>query len=232
MRGRTVFKDRRDEVRAYLAYLFDFETTILRDKRKKRAGFFFKVAKANLFVMLYNLVESTTFICLEDIEQAFASNGLTHKKVTEKVRVEWLKQFCRDDRLRKTNQEDQHKLFLEVVMTVVEDKILQPLGTKNMTDSNINQHVIHSVSDRLGVAMTGGADGESLEIIRTLRNSLAHGNEKFSVIGSPYSVQDLEEHANKCFSFIERFVCSVESYIRHQRFRVKRRRRVAPPAPP
>lgn len=205
MSADNVFKERKEEVKAYLTYLKEFERSVIRDKRKKRSEFFFRIAKANLFVMLYNMVESTTTHCLTDIDSAIKVRGLTPKTATKQIREQWLRDVCKENW--------EFKRLVQIVDVVLEDKTLDGLLIKKMVSMNVNQHELHSLSEKLGVIMKGGADGPALETVRNRRNELAHGNERFSVIGGAYDVSTLERLAADCISFLARFTKTINKYI-------------------
>lgn len=210
MSANTVFKERREEVRAYLRYLKDLESQVVRDRRKKKSEFFFRIAKANLFVMLYNLVESSTTYCLIDIDNAIRLRGVTAKTATRHIREQWLRDICRESW--------EFRRLVEVMEIVLDDATLDGLAVNKMVSMNVDHTEIHSIASKLGLTMRGGADGVALETIRNRRNELAHGNERFSVVGGSYDVATLENLSANCFSFVGRFVKSVERYIANNHF--------------
>jgi hypothetical protein len=220
MQARQSFKQRKQEVEKYLQYLQEMQKAIIRDRRLRRTEFFFRVAKANVFLMLYNLVEATTRDCLDDVTDAVKNEAITFAQATNKLKKEWITDFHKDRKFVDRAPDKQRELLLELVQELMSTGMLSDFDAKRLMSGNIDHKQIHELSDRFGVPLDHRGDGSVLGTVRHQRNCLAHGLEEFSILGGRYTISELEEVSDKSFRFLFRYVAAVERYINSTGYKV------------
>lgn len=220
MRARITFRLRKQEVEKYLQYLQEMQNEISRDRRLRRTEFFFRVAKANVFLMLYNIVEATTRDCLDDVTDAVKSNAITFSLATEQLKKEWITDFHKERKFIDRAPDKQRELLLELVRELMTSGMLSNFDAKRLMTGNIDHKQIYELSTRFGVPLHNRGDGSALGTVRHQRNTLAHGLEDFSVLGGRYTISELEDFSEKSFRFLLRFISAVERYISTAGYRV------------
>ena len=209
-------KERRAEVEAYLNYLDHFQSSLLTDAD---AECFFKVAKANVFVMLYNLVEATTKACFDDVSSDLSNKSVRHSQLNTTVRHEWVRHYFKSNALVERHEEEQRVCISALVEEVLRDELVGELLPDQVVSGNVDEKELYKLARRFGIIFSGGADGTALQTIKSRRNWLAHGNEKFSDLGKDFAVGDLRNYSTNCLSFMQRFVESTDDYVSNDRFR-------------
>ncbi len=218
MQSRILFQQRKAEIQSYLNYLRELESKV-KDRRRTRLAYNFRIAKASTFVMLYNLVESTTKACFEDLDQAMKTAGVRPADVTQSIRTEWIRDFYKSNKFEERAEQVQRDLILNLVNDVIATTPLAEFDPRRLVSANVDESEIVTLTKRIGLTIRVGRDGIVLKTIRKRRNDLAHGNETFANLGSNYTPTDLTDYCNKCFRFLNRMILAFEDYITNSRYK-------------
>lgn len=189
-----------------------------------------KIFKANGFLLLYNLIESTVLNSVIAIFDEIQVKGLCYNQVSEKVKKYWFKyKYKHDDNIKEDNL---YEKFYNIVEDIVKNVTLD-LINKLEYGGSIDAKRIKDIAGSLG-ADFDYADydkekhGKVLVEIKSKRNLLAHGNESFANIGKDityYGIETLEGADVKINSFglqhfkkftiehLEKFIDCIENYI-------------------
>src|SRR5579885_1204307 len=160
MQARNVFEERKVEVEAYLDYLDHFQNSLLKDAA---AEVFFKIAKANVFVMLYNLVEATAKACFDDVSADIRAKSTRHSHLNATVRREWVRHYFKSLALVERHEEEQRAYITGLIEEVLRNDLIGEFQSDQVISGNVDDKELYKLAKRFGLVFPGGADGTALE---------------------------------------------------------------------
>lgn len=175
-----------------------------------------KILKANSFILLYNLIESTIVNSIKAVSNSIQNDELTYEQLSESIKRLWIKQEAR--KIREKNQSIE--LVQRIAETILNWEFLSLQVDSVSISGNIDTQEIRKITQQIGWEQS--KDGRELVTIKNKRNNLAHGEYTFSDIGKEYSIKDLEELKNKTLLYLDDVLSKVETYIAEERYKLKR----------
>jgi len=175
-----------------------------------------KILKANSFILLYNLIESTIVNSIKAVSNSIQNDELTYEQLSESIKRLWIKQEAR--KIREKNQSIE--LVQRIAETILNWEFLSLQVDSVSISGNIDTQEIRKITQQIGWEQS--KDGRELVTIKNKRNNLAHGEYTFSDIGKEYSIKDLEELKNKTLLYLDDMLSKVETYIAEERYKLKR----------
>ena len=171
-----------------------------------------KMLKANSFLLLYNLIESSMRNAVEAI-----FDELKGKKVSfNAVRVEIKKVVLENFKNRSPN--NIHSQIKDISL----DIITAGFDSKKLFSGNIDRDEITKTARKYGFSFdtdyTKTKHGENLYDIMEKRNDLAHGNKSFSEIGKSISIGDLLKIKNEVIEYIGQILKNIEIYLNNKEY--------------
>jgi hypothetical protein len=230
---REAFDERLDEVRAYLAFLdameaqtrggiprFEGSTQSITPQQRK-------LLYASVYLQLYSLVEATITLCVDAVANAAAADARwLPEDLAAPLRTEWIRSQA------KTHVDLTYEKRLQAVVGVVGGLMdslpvdlfeIQKGGGGNWDDNEIEK-----MSTRLGCRLRISAavrrsvkqpirdDLGPLRLVKSMRNSLAHGKMSFSDSADQVTVAELNELARCVIDYlgevVDRFVAYVDGH--------------------
>lgn len=178
----------------------------------------YKILKANLFLMLYNLVESTVRNSLEEIHNAIINENLDYKNCIDHVKALWV-----EFNYKKFNQK-KASTIIEIINNIDLDKVnidySEYLKVKtNDISGNIDGLKIRNLAQKYSFSQNQRVAGHNLVTIKNARNRLAHGEASFSEIGQSYEINDLDKFRKECRIYLKEFLLNIEKYINEKQFK-------------
>ena len=194
----------------------------------------FKVLKANGFMLLYNLIESTVLNCIIAVFDRLLEEGLSYSKVSEQIKKYWLKYYYKhDDKIKKEKVIDQ--------FFIITDGVLKNLPLNIKIDKidgagSLDTSKIKSVAEELGVIMSlpryrENLHGQVFQKIKKNRNDLAHGKSTFSTIGRDITFigdnsdgarsMGLTHYKRYTIEHLEDFIADIEIYLLNKKYSVE-----------
>ena len=170
------------------------------------------ILKAQFLIVLYNMVESTVYDCLNAIYDTILDKKLLYVQLSAEMKNMWRCYLFRKNHPDK----DKTDLELENMPIFFESFAI------NISDS-LDFRKIKEIFEKHGCILDLSKIeliGESLLIVKSKRNLLAHGNISFSVCGSNYLLSDLkkiQEHVIICMEHVVNRTCD---YLLNQKYRV------------
>jgi len=216
------FNTRVQEINEYFSFLegLDNETIKLTssdniDEEKNKLidyNLLTKTLKANSFLLLYNLIESSMRNAIEAI-----FDELKGKKVSfNAVRVEIKKVVLENFKNRSPNKI--HSKIKDISL----DIITAGFDSKKLFSGNIDRDEITKTARRYGFSFDTDyaktKHGENLYDIMEKRNDLAHGNKSFSEIGKSISIGDLLKIKNEVIEYIGQILKNIETYLNNKEY--------------
>jgi hypothetical protein len=230
---REAFDERLEEVKAYLAFLGEME-------RQTRSGAprfdgaaqaitpqQQKLLYASLYLQLYNLVEATMTRCLEAVTDAAAADKRWGPQdLTEPLRIEWVRSQARFH--VDLNRENRLQAVVDIVDRLLASLPVEAFEIHKGGGGNWADDSIEKMSSRLGCTLaispavrrsfkeTTRDDLGPLQLVKTMRNQLAHGEISFAESADGLTVTDLNKLACAVINYlrevVDRFVAYVDGH--------------------
>ncbi|MCD4795533.1 MAG: hypothetical protein K8R54_20045 [Bacteroidales bacterium] len=233
------FKDRVEEIEIYFNLLRKVEDDylILSHKSEIEKRFeidtdLFKVLKANGFLLLYNLIESTILNCIVAVFDELEEKKQTYLNVSEAIRKYWLKnKYKHDEKIKKESVVNQ---FYKISSDIFNNVIMSIDKTKIEYAGSIDTVRIAKIADDLGIILNmsyfrKNKHGVAFEEIRKHRNNLAHGKMTFSNIGKnvTYNGDGIDGtksmglfHFKKyTIEHLSSFIDNIRDFIKNEKYR-------------
>ncbi|GIJ93588.1 MAE_28990/MAE_18760 family HEPN-like nuclease [Capnocytophaga stomatis] len=197
------------DVNLYLAHL--------KCNENKISSGIFKILKANLFLMLYNLVESVVDNSLEDIHDAITNERIEFKDCIDEIKALWV------DFEHKKFEQTKSIGIIQKISSIDSEIVAIDYNSykkrKTIFSGNLDAKKIREISEIYSINKNSGIQGARLREIKDIRNRLAHGEISFSDLGKNYSVLELEQYYKECKLYLEEYLLNVKKYINNKEFR-------------
>ncbi len=201
----------------------DFDKT----KTIKVSQTVYNVLKANLFLLLYNLIESSFKNALEKIYIDITNNSLTYTKVIPEIKRIWLeKKYKNFENMEIPKNIKKSEYIMNIIDNIAGDVIEIKFYTnekKRKNDDisgNIDAREINRINKKYGIELENNTNikKEHLLTIKTQRNNLAHGDESFNKCGESYFISDLEEIKNESIEYMRFILNHIKSFIENKKY--------------
>ena len=174
--------------------------------------------KGKVFLLLYNLIESTMRESIRYIHEILNGQEITFNQLRDEFRKEILKRAKSEkiglEELTNSTTVDISKQLL--VATFRENAIF----SGNIDHKEIcEQAKIYGFSTQTEYEQT--KHGRNLLIIKNKRNDLAHGNSSFSEIGENYTHTELEDFTKEVVNYLESITTHIANYLSQRDYLAK-----------
>lgn len=197
-----------------------------------------KILKANGFLLLYNLIESTMFNSIVEIFNELKIQRVGYSSLSVELRKFWLKTKYKNQK-GETHINNSQKFYFyieEVINNLPIELIVERIDYGGSLDAD----KIRKLSIELGIDFCDSnykeyPNGKVFKEIRDKRNALAHGKLSFSYIGKDLTFSGTTKTVNDDDKIIKLglvhfkdftvqhlrvFIESVEEYIRNEKYRI------------
>ncbi|WP_416261813.1 MAE_28990/MAE_18760 family HEPN-like nuclease [Gibbsiella quercinecans] len=218
---REDFDNRSGEILAYLDLLKFIENAGAEIVSKKTKKEFFvssearKTLKGTIYILLYNLVESTMREAICFIHDELYSKKISFDDLGDGLKKEIIR------RIKNSS------VNLEQIMNGLKNDIscgitISTFNKKKLFSGNIDKDEIVEKSKIYGFSVSSDykhtKHGESLFTVKQHRNDLAHGNVSFSEIGKNVSYEDIEIISLEVIAYLDAISENIEKYIHNRNF--------------
>jgi hypothetical protein len=221
---RVDFEKRVAEIEAFFGHLKDVEvlkaskfTTLRRSQAEANKIIELeKILKANVFLLLYNLVESTIRQSLVAICDAVATEALSYSELQEQIQQLWIQTKHRNFQNLGT------AAIFSVLRGLPEEIVLLSFEQKLASGGNLDARKIRELAGQYGFSAEPhyrANNGASLFQIRKRRNDLAHGLESFAECGRQYSIQDLISMKQEAVVYLRSILRNITRYVQEKQYR-------------
>lgn len=166
-----------------------------------------KTFKATLFLMLYNLMESTVTNAVEAIFDELEQKAVAFDQCSDQIRMVVLKN------LKQHNAEKLYGLVREIAVDIV----TKTFESKNVVSGNVDARKIAEIARKYGFN-SPTSRGDRLLTIKTQRNDLAHGAKSFSEVGRSYSMKDIAALKDDVVTYLREMINHVGAYLDGQHY--------------
>lgn len=173
-----------------------------------------RILKANTFLLLYNLIESTVTNTIKAIVNAVVTEGLTYEELSTNVKRLWIKHSVRE--IKNISQ-----IFdkVQTLASKIADRELLTIGHECVNISgNIDAKKIREIAAQIGWSQS--ENGEDLLIIKNKRNHLAHGQFTFVDVGKDYTISELKQFKTNTERYLEDVLDKVDEFISQKKFKI------------
>ena len=201
------FAEREAEVRRYFAFLRTFADNTVHFSSpvftaQTERDELFKTLKANGFLLLYNLVESTLKNSIEAIFDELRLRNVSF----DHCRLEVRRLVVRN--LKKRNADD----VVNGLTLISVDLASATFRKDELASGNVDARLVRDLAQDYGFTPPQCRSDELLTV-KTNRNDLAHGQKSFSEVGRDFDLSRLEDIMNQVLDFLKELLGSVEQYI-------------------
>jgi hypothetical protein len=215
----TEFNARTDQVRDYLRSLRVVERgRVQPGKAFFRTALTISASRAASFIMMYNCIEYALAQSIDLLRRDIAANASSFAVLKPYWREEIVKAHFSERLIQGVN----HATLMRDFSAFAPGPTQWPDAYDRMPFSgNVDQVRIHRFLGNIGQRWTpprttlGGTD---LDLIRRMRNDLAHGKESFENVGAAYQTKDLLEKYDRATRFMRSLLRALERYRAGQRY--------------
>lgn len=209
------FLTRQQEIERYFQFLrsfsevrvtFDSDPIFAISANKEEL---FKTLKANGFLLLYNLVESTLKNCIEAIFDEIKQRSVSFDHCRMEVRKLIL------ENLKKREIDD----ILISLSSISLDIAFATFRKDELFSGNVDARLVKKLATKYGFAPPSGKS-DNLLTVKTNRNDLAHGLKSFAEVGRDFDLERLEEILKEIIEFLQSLIASVAHYISNKSYLV------------
>ena len=210
------FEERKREIRRYLNFVVSLDSRKTRIVRGATADLKYshieeqellKTLKANLFLLLYNLVESTVKNAIEAIFERLSR---------DRVNIDSCRSELQQVVLKNLRSHNVQKIHAEL-KTFAIDVVAKTFRKEKLFSGNVDAREIRETAKTFGFS-NPVKDGSELLTVKTNRNDLAHGDKTFSAVGADYDVQRLRNIAKDVFAYLLEFINNIQSYLKSKSY--------------
>jgi hypothetical protein len=213
------FIQRKKEIEIYFKFLEKLLTNdniSWNETKKEKINVEFKgIAKANIFLMLYNIVESSISAAIEQIHISI--------KKDKKAKFDNIRQGIKINLIKYLKNKKNYTKFVEETHSISNDIITICFEKKSVFSGNADRDEIVALANTYGFSHDSDYSktkhGEKLKKIKTNRNDLAHGDFSFYQIGRDYTISDIEDYKNEALAYVEAIILNIETYIKNQHYK-------------
>lgn len=161
-----------------------------------------KTLKANGFILLYNLVESTMKNVIEAVFEEFRASDVSFDDCRKEVRQIVIANL-------KAHNPD--KIYTGL-MPIAKRVLTETFRKEKAFSGNVDAQKIRDVAKDYGFQLPR-AKGENLLTVKSNRNDLAHGDKAFAEVGRDFDVGRLVVIKAEVIEYLEEVLANVSNYI-------------------
>lgn len=172
-----------------------------------------KILKANCFILLYNLIESTIVNSIKAITNSIEREKLTFEQFSDEIKRLWIQQEAKN--IKNLNQTV--GIITKLTDSVLKKEFIAITVESVHISGNIDAQEIRKIAKQIGWEQT--KDGRDLATVKNKRNSLAHGEFTFSDIGKDYTIKELIEIKDKTIQYLDNVLQKVEEFVNSKKYK-------------
>jgi hypothetical protein len=194
-----------------------------------------KILYSSVYLQLYNLVEATATWCIESVTEAAAEDSRWRPAdLASKLRREWVRTTARTH----VDLNHDHRLSTTVDLCdlLLSGTPISQWAIERGGGGNWDDYALEAITERIGCDLTISSpvktaakrrireDKGSLELVKHLRNRLAHGTLSFEECGDGVAVSDLKDIRERTANYLREVIASFEKYVAEYQFVSQERR--------
>ena len=171
-----------------------------------------KTLKANGFLLLYNLVESTMRNAIEAIFEEFKNKAVTFDQLKPEIKLIVLQNL---------KNRSPKKIYL-TINQLSTDIITATFEREELFSGNVDARLIKEIADKYGFSyqtdFAKTKNGQNLVVIKSNRNDLAHGIKSFEEVGGYQTLEELLEMKEEVIEYLTQILENVKTYLDNEEY--------------
>lgn len=175
-----------------------------------------KVMKANSFLLLYNLIESSVKLSITEIYDSITLKTQKYEDVKDEIRKIWISENYSNFKNKGTN------FIFESITNIAEDVIDIKFKPEKVISGNIDGLKIREFATSVGFSNSthhAAKNGNKLHQVKRLRNDLAHGAISFSECGRQYTYDDLFEIKQQVIIYLRGILNNIQKFLDDEKYK-------------
>lgn len=173
------------------------------------------ILRANAFLLLYNLIESSISQAIEAIHIDISNKqNLDFNTLTKNIKKELIG-FIKKD----VSVED----FIGNTGKISEYILRYYPKSRAIFSGNVDAKEIKKIGEKYGFSCQTNAqftkNGEKLLTVKSKRNDLAHGFISFKECGKDYPIEDILEMKLQVFAYLEQILDNITQFVTNEEYR-------------
>ena len=165
------------------------------------------ILKSAFVLLLYNMIESTTFLVIERIHEKVS--GQHYAQLGMHMRKVWVEFFFSNH-----TADHHHKHLEETLQQNITFPLLSTFTKKiKLFSGNIDARKLEELMEKYGIGPLTSPGKEKLLTIKTKRNSVAHGEEMFKEACRDLSESDLNDLKDATFSALDDLIAKTDNHL-------------------
>ncbi|MEG3931890.1 MULTISPECIES: MAE_28990/MAE_18760 family HEPN-like nuclease [unclassified Microcoleus] len=171
-----------------------------------------KTLRANGFLLLYNLVESTMRNAIEAIFEEFKNKAISFDDLKPKIKIVVLQNL-------KNRSPKKIHLTINQIST---DIITATFEREELFSGNVDARLIKEIAEKYGFSyqtdFTKTKNGKNLVVVKSNRNDLAHGIKSFEEVGQDQAIEELLEIKEEVVEYLTQILENIRDYLDNEEY--------------
>ena len=171
-----------------------------------------KTLKANGFLLLYNLVESTMRNAIEAIFEEFKNKSISFDQLKPEIKLIVLQNL---------KSRSPKKIYL-TINQLSTDIITATFEREELFSGNVDARLIKEIADKYGFSyqtdFAKTKNGQNLVVIKSNRNDLAHGIKSFEQVGGYQTLEELLEMKEEVVEYLTQILENIRDYLDNEEY--------------
>nr|WP_321520591.1 MAE_28990/MAE_18760 family HEPN-like nuclease [uncultured Macellibacteroides sp.] len=222
----NLFMVRKEEIELFFKYLTYFNNSICKIQYESdRDGIsheinlesdFFKILKANGYLLLYNLIEAVVEKSLDITFKAINEEQMSYTSTSDSLRKLCIK--LHSNKIREINKSKSISTEIKGIIDYFINSRLIELSKDLLSgrSGNLDSKKINEILMELGMTPTNFPT--SLRNVKQKRNNLAHGNISFTDGGKDVVLTDLVACKDEVINYLDDFINKVRQYVNYKEY--------------
>lgn len=227
------FENRVNEIELYYNFI---NATIGSTKRIKKEVVqnqdLHKILKANMFLILYNLIEFTIKRIIEEISNEISNEKVFFNDVIPEIKKLWIEKKYKNFKLVLKQGEKIEEEILKIIENIKSDIIDLNLKNKELNknktnslydfDGTMNLDKISKITNSFGMQSLK-IDKEKSAILFKIsnhRNDLSHGIQTFADCGGEYELSKIRDFKESTINVLRKIILNVENAIKNKYYKI------------
>uniref|UniRef100_UPI00352B548B MAE_28990/MAE_18760 family HEPN-like nuclease n=1 Tax=Klebsiella quasipneumoniae TaxID=1463165 RepID=UPI00352B548B len=167
------------------------------------------ILKSSLHMMLYNQVENTARGCIESIYDHLQDSEVSYSSLKDKFQISILHRIISDNETGKS-------LYQKIGSDISKKIISASMNIRKEFNGNVCKPVLHKITQAYGIQIATSPEcrnGADLDLLKDIRNDLAHGSTSFSRKGQLDPLREVISRAQRIDIYLRLLISSTEEYI-------------------
>jgi len=171
-----------------------------------------KTLKANGFLLLYNLVESTMRNAIEAIFEKLKNKAVSFDQLKPEIKLIVLQNL---------KNRSPKKIYL-TINQLSTDIITATFEREELFSGNVDARLIKEIAEKYGFSyqtdFAKTKNGQNLVVIKSNRNDLAHGIKSFEEVGGDQAIEELLEIQEEVVEYLRQILENIRDYLDNEEY--------------